>query len=105
MFGDPVPVIDKGAVFNLVWTYNIKELNEQKKVQCTCDGSTRARQVCVLDHTYAKCIDQKSSHIFYALTAAENLVVYGDDVSYTFREAPPPKQGFFVRPDKAFHNW
>ena len=42
MFGDPVPVTNKGAVFNLVWTYNIKELDKRKKARCTCDGSTRA---------------------------------------------------------------
>jgi hypothetical protein len=26
-------------------------------------------------------------------------------VSNAFAEAPPPKQGFYVRPDKAFNNW
>ena len=33
MFGDPVPVADKGVVFNLVWTYNIKELDKRKKAR------------------------------------------------------------------------
>lgn len=73
MFGEPVPVTDKGAVFSLVWTYNIKELDKCKEARCTCDGSTRAGQVQVLDYTYANCVDQTSSRIFYALTAAENL--------------------------------
>ena len=33
------------------------------------------------------------------------MLVFGSDVSNAFAEAPPPKQGFFVRPDKAFHDW
>ena len=31
MFGDPVPVTNKGAVFNLVWSYVVKELDKRKK--------------------------------------------------------------------------
>ena len=91
MFCDPVPVTDKGAVFNSVWTYNTKELDKQKKARCTCDGSTRAGQVRVLDRTYANCVDQTISRIFYALTAAEKIVVYGANVSNAFGETPPPK--------------
>ena len=105
MFGDPVKATDDGAVFNLVWTYVIKELDKRKKARCTCDGSTRAGQVRVLDHTYANCVDQTGSRIFYALSAAENKVIYGADVSNAFAEAPAPKQGFFIRPDKAFREW
>jgi len=61
MFGKPVRVDSNEAVFNLVWTYVIKELNKWKKARCTCDGSPRSGQVRVLDHTYANCIDQTSS--------------------------------------------
>ena len=42
VFGEPVPVTDKGAVFNLVWTYDIKGLGKRKKACCTCGGSTQA---------------------------------------------------------------
>jgi hypothetical protein len=31
--------------------------------------------------------------------------MYGADVSNAFAEAPPPKQGFYIRPDKAFREW
>ena len=105
MFGKHVPVTDKRAVFNLVWSYVVEELDKHKKARCTCDGSTRAGQVHVLDHTHANYTDQTISRIFYALTAAENLVVYGADVTNAFVKDSPPKQGFFVRPDKAFHDW
>jgi hypothetical protein len=45
------------------------------------------------------------SCLFYAIAAAENLLMFGSDVSNAFAEAPPPKQGFYIRPDKAFHEW
>ncbi len=105
LFGAPVPATDTAAIFNLVWTYVIKELDKHKKARCTCDGSTCGGQVRVLDFTYANCIDQTSCRIFYALSAAENLLIYGSDVANAFAEAPPPKQGFFIPPDKAFTDW
>jgi hypothetical protein len=95
----------QSAVFNLIWTYVVKELDDRKKARCTCDGSTRGGQVRVLDHTFANSIDQTGSRIFYAVAAAENLLVFGADVSNAFGEAPPPKQGFYIRPDTAFREW
>ena len=35
----------------------------------------------------------------------ENSLIFGADVSNAFAEAPPPKQGFYIYPDKAFHDW
>jgi hypothetical protein len=37
--------------------------------------------------------------------AAENFFIFGADVSNSFAKAPPPKQGFYIQPDKAFHDW
>jgi hypothetical protein len=59
----------------------------------------------ILDETYANCVEQTSSHLFYAISAAENLLIYGADVSNAFAKAPSPKQGFFILPDRAFHDW
>jgi hypothetical protein len=105
MFGLPIIVLLDDAVFNLVWTYGIKEDDNRKKAQCTCDGSPRSGQVKVLNFTYKNCVDQTSAQIFYAITAAENLIIFGADVSNAFPEAPPPTHGFYIRPDKAFHDW
>ncbi len=106
MFGDPVDARDDYAIFHLVWmTYVIKALDGRKKARCVCDGSTRSGLVQVLDKTYANCIDQTSLRLFYAVAAAENLLVFGADVSNAFAEVPPPKQGFYIRPDKAFNEW
>jgi hypothetical protein len=105
MFGLPTMVSSDDAKCNLVQTYAIKEVNNCKKAQCTCDSSPRLGQVWVLEVTYANCIDLISARIFYAVSAAENLLIFGADVSNAFAEAPPPKQGFYIRPDKVFHEW
>jgi hypothetical protein len=105
MFGEPVIISAGLAVFNLVWTYAVKEVDGRKKARCTCDGSTRGGQVHVLDFTYANSPDHTCPRILYALAAGENLLIFGADVSNAFAEAPPPKQGFYIRPDPAFHAW
>ena len=104
-FGDPTSVEKDDAVFHLVWTYNIKAVDGRKKARCVCDGSSRSGSVKVLDEVYANCVDQTSSRLFYAVCAAENLLVFGSDVCNAFAEAPPPKQGFYIRPDRAFMEW
>ena len=93
------------SIFNLVWAYDVKVFDKRKKTRCVCDGSTRHGQVRVLDETYANCVDQTSSRLFYAAAAAEDFKIYGADVSNAFGEAPPPKQFFFIRPDRAFQDW
>eukprot|EP00804_Cyclotella_cryptica_P018023 CCRYP_008311-RA/>CCRYP_008311-RA protein AED:0.31 eAED:0.31 QI:0/0/0/1/1/1/2/0/220 len=43
--------------------------------------------------------------MFYAVSAAENLLIFGADVCNAFSEAPAPKQGFYIQPDRAFSEW
>ncbi len=102
MFGTPMSMNDEMAVFHSVWTYAIKALDSCKKARWACDGSPRSGQAKILDETYANCVDQTSSRLFYAISAAENLLILGADVSNAFAEAPPPKQGFYIHPDRAF---
>jgi hypothetical protein len=104
MFGNPVLADNDSAIFHLVWTYVLKELDGRKKACCVCDGSSRSGQVRVFDHTYANCVDRMGSRIFYAISAAKNMLVYGADVSNALAKAPPPKQGFFIYPDRAFYD-
>ena len=92
MFGTPQLVDEDAAVFHTVWTYAIKALDGRKKARFACDGSPRSGQARILDETYANCVDQTSSRLFYAIAAAENLLVYGADVSNAFAEAPPPSK-------------
>ncbi len=96
MFGNPVAVYADDAIFFLVWTYGVKALDRCKKACCVCDGSSQSGPVKVLDETYANCVDQTSPHLFYAVSAGENLLVFSTNVSNAFAEAPLPKQGFYV---------
>jgi hypothetical protein len=105
MFGSPVHQEKDMAVFHSVWTYAIKAVDSRKKARWACDGSPRSGQAQVLGETYANCVDQTSARLFYAIAAAENLLIYGADVSNAFAEAPPPKQRFYIHPDRAFHEW
>jgi hypothetical protein len=90
MFGNPVAA-DSDAMFHLIWTYNIKAVDGRKKAQCICDGSTCSGQVLMLAKTYANCVEQTSARLFYIVAAAENLLVFGANVSNAFAEAPPLK--------------
>jgi hypothetical protein len=103
--GNPVAASKGDAIFHLVWTYIIKAVDGRKKAWCICDGSTCSGQVLVLAKTYANCIEQTSAKLFYAVADAENPLVFGANVSNAFAKAPPPKQPFFIRLDKAFHKW
>ncbi len=71
MFGVPVPMKEKDAVFHLVWTYAIKAVDRRKKARCVCNGSTCSGMVRVLDETYANCVNQTSSRLFYAFSCRE----------------------------------
>jgi hypothetical protein len=105
MFGLPVMVDSEAAVFHSVWKYAIKAVDGRKKARWACDGSPQSCQAKVLDDTYANCVDQTNSRLFYAIAAVENMLIFGADVSNAFSEAPPPKQGFYIHPDRAFHEW
>jgi hypothetical protein len=105
MFGDPTFVKDYSQVFHIVWTYMVKDLMARKKARMACDGSPRGGKARILDYTHANCIDHTASRLFYGISAAENLLIYGADVSNAFSEAPPPKQGFYILPDRAFKEW
>jgi hypothetical protein len=96
MFGTLVIATNKLAIFHLVWTYFINELDGCKKAHCVCNGSPRSGQVQILDHTYANCINCTGSCLFYAISAAKNMLIYGANTSNAFAEALPPKQGLYI---------
>jgi hypothetical protein len=104
-FSAPTPVDKDNVVFHLVWTYNIKTLDGCKKARCVCDGSSQSGLVKIINKVYANFVDQTSSRLFYAVSAAKNLLIFGSDVCNLFAKAPPPKQGFFIRPDRTFNKW
>jgi hypothetical protein len=106
MFGTLVSMNKEIAVFHSVWTYAIKALDSCKKTRWACDRSPRSGQAKILDKTYANCVDQTSSRFIYAsISAAENMLIFGAAVSNAFAEAPPPKQGFYIHPDRDLRDW
>ncbi len=50
-------------------------------------------------------MDQTGARIFFSISAAENFLIFGADVSNAFAKTPPPKQGFYIIPHKAFLDW
>ena len=42
---------------------------------------------------------------FMLFQQQRTCLIFEGDVSNAFSEAPPPKQGFFIQPDRAFHEW
>lgn len=76
-----------------------------KKAHGVCNGSSQGGTVRVLDHTYASCVEQTGSCLFYSICAQENLCVFGANASNAFAEAFPPKQGFYVWVDNVFQHW
>lgn len=96
------------GIFRLVWTYAKKlagDVKVRRKSRAAIDGSPRAGQAEIIGPTFANCADQTASRLFYAISAAENLLLYGGDVSNAFAEAPGPEKHFFIQPDKAFKEW
>ena len=57
----------------------------------------------MLDHTYTEYIDHTTSWVFYALLAAEDVLIYGSDLTNVFGDTPPTKQGLHILPDRAFN--
>ena len=58
-----------------------------------------------MDHTYSGCTEHTTSRVFYALTAAEGMLMYRVDVTNVFSDALPHREGLHVLPDKAFQDW
>ena len=79
-------------------------LNKRNKAHCAWGGCIRADQVRTLDHIHAD-IEHTMSQMFYALATAKGILIYSADVTNAFGDAPPPKQGLYILPDKAFQDW
>jgi hypothetical protein len=70
-----------------------------------CDGSLHLGQARILDKTYANCVDQTSSQLFFDIATSENLLLFGANVSNASAQAPPPRQSFYIFQDRAFCDW
>ena len=104
MFGKPVPRPKNSNILSLLWTYLIKT-NGTKKARCVCNGNPKYKGTVTLAHTYAACLAQTGSRIFWATAALEDLIVIGANASNAFAEAPAPKAPLYVNIDKPFREW
>ena len=87
MFGDPIPRPYDANVLPWVWAYKLKD--DKPKARGTCNGGKRYGQAVTLAETYATCVEQPASRLFWALVAAECMIALGADAGNAFAEAPP----------------
>ena len=104
MFGTPCIPPPNSIILNQIWRYYFK--NGVRKSRECCDGSPRAapylHQVAV---TYASCIEQPISRLFYALCAHFNLIILTTDAVNAFANADAPTIPTYVRIDDAYYEW
>ena len=105
MFGDPCSLPPDGIALRFHWTYRIKT-NGKRRSRVCCDGSPRAAPAVHSNtDTYASCLEHPIFRLFVALSATENLTIYGGDAKDAFAHAPAPTQPTFMRIDDAFAEW
>jgi Reverse transcriptase (RNA-dependent DNA polymerase) len=105
MYGDPVPRPAGAIVLRQHWTYLLKSDGTRKARNC-CDGSKRAAPALHGEaKTYASCVEQPCMRVYFALCAADGLIVYGADAANAFANSPPPQVPTFVAIDDAYHDW
>ena len=76
-----------------------------KESTVRCDGSMHTGKVRILGHTYVGSIHHTTSRIFYAMSVAEGMMIYGANIINAFGVVPPSAQGLHILPDKSFHDW
>jgi Reverse transcriptase (RNA-dependent DNA polymerase) len=105
MYGDPVPRPAGAIVLRQHWTYILKSDGTRKARNC-CDGSKRAAPALHGEaKTYASCVEQPCMRVYFALCAADGLIVYGADAANAFANSPPPNVPTYVAIDDAYHDW
>jgi Reverse transcriptase (RNA-dependent DNA polymerase) len=105
MYGEPIPRPPGAIVLRQHWTYMLKSDGTRKARNC-CDGSRRAAPALHGEaKTYASCVEQPCMRVYFALCAADGLIVYGADAANAFANSPPPKVPTFVAIDDAYHDW
>jgi hypothetical protein len=103
MFGDPIPRPKGAVVLPFVWIYLLKE--GKPKARATCNGGKRFGCAVTMSETYATCVEQPACRTFWALSAADDMIVIGADAGNAFAEAPPPDQPFYMLIDEQFNEW
>ena len=56
-------------------------------------------------HTYASCVEQPASHVFWSFAALNGMTVIGADTGNAFTEADPPEDPIFISIDDQYQRW
>jgi hypothetical protein len=88
MFGSPCFAPSDAVVLSSHWQYRIKTSGKRRSRNC-CDGSPRAApKLHAMADTYASCVEQPVSCLFFALSVAMNYLLYGGDAQDAFAHSP-----------------
>jgi hypothetical protein len=105
MFGEPIPAPPGAILLRLQWSGRVK-VDGTRRLRLCADGSPRAAPALHANvETFASCLEHPVLRIFFALAAAENLIVYGGDARDAFAHSPGPSVPTFLRLDDAFIDW
>jgi len=87
------------------WTNKVKPGGKRKCRSCM-DGSKRAAPwLHEFARTYASCVSQPGMKLFFALSAAEGLIVTFADTTNAFQQSPPPTEDCYLEIDEAYVSW
>jgi hypothetical protein len=104
--GEPIPRPPHPAhVLRAQWVCAVKD-DGQRKARICLDGSKRsAPWLRELASTYASCIETPCMRLFYALAAAESMIVTTADSTNAYQHSPPPSTACFLEIDDAYASW
>jgi hypothetical protein len=105
MFGDPISPPPDAILLRPQWAGRVK-LDGTRRLRLCADGSPRAAPALHANvETFASCLEHPVLRLFFALAAADNLIVYGGDARDAFAHSPGPTVPTFLRLDDAFIEW
>jgi hypothetical protein len=105
MFGEPITAPPGAILLRPQWSGRVK-VDGTRRLRLCADGSPRAAPALHANvETFASCLEHPVLRIFFALAAAENLIVYGGDARDAFAHSPGPSVPTFLRLDDAFIDW
>jgi hypothetical protein len=78
MFGDPIHRPPKSTVLPFVWMNLFKD-GIKPKARGTCNGGKHYGKAVILAYTYASCMEQPGSRMFWSLSSLHGITVLGAD--------------------------
>ena len=98
MFGKPHRPPSGAMILRPLWSYCVKN-DGRRRARLCCDGSPRAAPTLhkIIDNTFASALEHPVLRLFFALAAADNLLVYTGDAQDAYAHSPKPTVPTFLR--------